>query len=125
MDGEIAPAEVYELLEDGEDVRVVDIRSEAEFETGHVPGSECIPFHALPGRIDELDGASYVVTVCPHGKSSVQAARLIGSYEGVPDDARVESMAGGLDAWDHELESDADVASSDEPTSDAASDAPF
>jgi hypothetical protein len=33
----------------------------------------------------------------------VQAARLVASYEGVPDDARVESMAGGLDKWEREL----------------------
>ncbi|WP_433625516.1 rhodanese-like domain-containing protein [Halomicrococcus sp. NG-SE-24] len=120
MDAEISPAEVYELLDD-EDVRIVDIRPEAQFERGHVPGSECIPFHALADRIDELDGADRIVTVCPEGKSSVQAARLIASYEGVPDDARVESMEGGLRAWERELES------SDAPDEDGetASDAPF
>jgi rhodanese-related sulfurtransferase len=125
MDGETSPATVHELLDADEDVRVVDIRPEAQFETGHVPGSECIPFHALPGRIDELDGATHVVTVCPHGESSVQAARLVASYEGIPDDARVESMAGGLDAWDYELESTVGTASSEDAPSDAASDAPF
>ncbi|RBI61543.1 rhodanese-like domain-containing protein [halophilic archaeon] len=120
MDAEISPAEVYELLDD-EDVRIVDIRPESQFERGHVPGSECIPFHALADRIDELDGADRIVTVCPEGKSSVQAARLIASYEGVPDDARVESMEGGLDAWERELES-SDASGEDGET---ASDAPF
>ncbi len=48
-----------------------------------------------------------VVTVCPHGKASVQAARLIGSYEGTTD-ARVESMAGGLEAWEGNLEAGAE-----------------
>jgi len=106
MDAEISPEEVEKLLDADADVRVVDIRPEAEFERGHIPDSENIPFHALADEIDRLDGAERVVTVCPHGKASVQAARLVASYEGVSDDARVESMAGGLEAWDYGLERD-------------------
>ncbi|WP_158055279.1 rhodanese-like domain-containing protein [Halorussus halophilus] len=105
MDAEISPTEVKELLDADEDVRVVDIRPSRQFDRGHIPDSENIPFHALADRIDSLDGAERVVTVCPHGKSSVQAARLIASYEGVPDDATVESMAGGLDEWEYGFES--------------------
>ncbi len=114
MDAEISTDEVHELVESDTDVRIVDIRPQAQFDGGHIPNSENIPFHALPERISELDGADRIVTVCPLGKSSVQAARLIGSYEGVPEDARVESMAGGLDEWEYELES-AESAESDAP----------
>jgi len=106
MDAEIAPDEVRDLLDADEEVRIVDIRSEAEFERGHIPGSENVPFHALADEIERLDGAQRVVTVCPHGKASVQAARLVASYEGLSEEARVESMAGGLSEWDHELETD-------------------
>ncbi len=105
MDGEISTEDVHGLLESEEDVRIVDIRPEPQFDDGHIPGSENIPFHTLPNRVGELDGADRVVTVCPLGKSSVQAARLIGSYEGVSADASVESMAGGLTKWEYELES--------------------
>jgi rhodanese-related sulfurtransferase len=104
MDAEISPEEVRELLNADEPIRIVDIRPEAAFERGHIPDSENIPFHALPDEIERLDGAERVVTVCPKGKSSVQAARLVASYEGVPDDARVESMAGGLDEWEYGFE---------------------
>ncbi|WP_137289440.1 rhodanese-like domain-containing protein [Natronorubrum halophilum] len=98
MDGEITPDEVNDLLEDGADVCVVDIRDKQSFEYSHIPGSENVPFHELSGRIAELEGEDHIVTVCPHGKASVQAAQLIGSYEGTAD-ARVESMAGGLDKY--------------------------
>ncbi|WP_232700379.1 rhodanese-like domain-containing protein [Halobacterium wangiae] len=108
MDGELSVDELEALLEDG-DVRVVDIRRRAAFERGHIPGSECIPFHELPQSVDRLDGAERVVTVCPHGESSVQAARLVASYEGLADDARVESLAEGLVGWSGDLETaDAD-----------------
>ncbi|THE65363.1 rhodanese-like domain-containing protein [Salinadaptatus halalkaliphilus] len=98
MDGEIAPKEVKELLESDADVRIVDIRDEANFEHSHIPDSENVPFHELTQRIDEFEDADRIVTVCPHGKASVQAAKLIGSYEGSAD-ATVESMAGGLEEY--------------------------
>jgi rhodanese-related sulfurtransferase len=113
MDGEISPEEVEALL-DGEDrPRIVDIRSPGQFARGHIPGSENVPFGELPDRVDELADADRVVTVCPHGKASVQAARLVASYEGTAD-ARVESMAGGLEAWEGEWATDVEDAADDE-----------
>ena len=122
MDGEISVEELQELLDvDGEEsdadddgsdggsdpvpddhLRIVDIRNPGAYERGHIPGSENIPASELTDRIEELDGAERVITVCPVGQSSVQAARLVGSYEGV--DGRVESLHGGLDAWDGPLD---------------------
>jgi rhodanese-related sulfurtransferase len=102
MDAEISAAKLRSLLDAGEPVRVVDIRSPAAFERGHVPGSENVPFPELTGRIEEFDGADRVVTVCPHGQASVQAARLVASYEGF--DGRVESLAPGLTGYAEEYE---------------------
>jgi len=119
MDDEISPAEVERLLGDGDDVTVVDIRAPAAFARGHIPGSVNLPFEEIPARVQELTGAERIVTVCPHGNSSVQAARLIKSYEGTGD-ARVESMAGGLTEWDGDLVRDGD--GSDE---NGGEDAPF
>lgn len=118
MDGEIAPEEVKELLEDDADVRIVDIRDERSFEHSHIPGSVNLPFHELTGRIDELEGEDRIVTVCPHGQASIQAAKLISSYEGTAD-ARVESMEGGLEKYGLQF----GLARADDETDDAAADA--
>lgn len=106
MADEISPAELRELLSSGAPVRIVDIRSRLDFDRGHIPGSESFPMHALPRDVDGLDGAETVVTVCPHGHASKQAASIIESYEGIDDDARVASLEGGIDAWDGELTTD-------------------
>lgn len=110
---EISPERVAELLADGDAPTVVDIREPPAFSRGHIPGSLNVPFRRLPDRVAELADADHIVTVCPHGKASVQAAKLIESYEGV-DDAPVESMAGGLSAWEGAIESDADDGEPDE-----------
>ncbi len=118
MDGEISPSAVKELLEDDADVCVVDIRDQASFERSHIPGSENVPFHELTRRVDELEEYDHIVTVCPHGKASVQAANLIGSYEGTAD-ATVESMAGGLDSYGMQF----GLARADEAATEEATDA--
>ena len=111
MDDEISPDEVHSLLEANEDVCIVDIRDEQQFEQAHIPDSINLPFHSLPAMIDELEGEERIVTVCPIGQSSIQAARLISSYEGTAD-GRVESMSGGLEEWSqsYELTSSEDAA---------------
>ncbi|ADJ16348.1 rhodanese-like domain-containing protein [Halalkalicoccus jeotgali] len=101
---ELTPEEVKEKVEEGE-VRVVDIRSPAEFERGHIPGAINVPMTRLPSEIDQHDWDGEVVVACPIGKSSIQAAKLIGSYEGVENANRIASMEGGYDAWEYDLES--------------------
>jgi rhodanese-related sulfurtransferase len=118
MDGEISAAELADLIETGADVTVVDIRSPAQFDRGHVPGSVNIPFAELPQRVEELNGANRVVTVCPHGKASVQAARLIGSYEGTT--GTVESLAPGIEGWSEQYDLERDG-----PADETEPDAPF
>lgn len=103
MDGELSAEELDAILGD-DGVRVVDIRRRAAFERGHIPGSECIPFNDLPQEVERLDGADHVVTVCPHGNASQQAASLVASYEGIDDDARVDSLACGIEGWPGDLE---------------------
>jgi len=117
MDGEIGNEELQDL-QDAEETHIVDIRSPAAFRRGHIPGSENVPFPSLVDRVEQFDGAERVVTVCPKGKSSVQAARLIASYEGF--DGRVESFEPGLTGYEGEIADGADSAASDE-----GPDAPF
>lgn len=117
---EISPERVAELLALESAPTVVDIRQPPAFRRGHIPGSRNVPFRQLPDRVAELADAERIVTVCPHGKSSVQAAKLINSYEGATE-TTVESMTGGLRAWEGAVESGFD----DSAEADEGPDAPF
>jgi len=103
---EVTPDEVEAKLDD-DDVQIVDIRQPGRFERGHIPGAINIPMTELPRRVDEHEWSDEVVVACPIGQSSVQAAKLIRSFEDVDEDAAVASMAGGYEEWDGPLESDA------------------
>jgi rhodanese-related sulfurtransferase len=101
---ELTPEMVYERVQRG-DIRVIDTRSPAAFESGHIPGAINVPLGDLAARIPEIEwDDTDVVCACPVGQSSKQAAMLISSYEGVEDDILVASMAGGYEEWDFELE---------------------
>jgi rhodanese-related sulfurtransferase len=115
---EIRSEKLHELIENDEELRIVDIRSSAAFDRGAIPGSENIPFQDLPQKIEELADEKQVVAVCPHGKASLQAVRIIESYEGTTGSVR--SLRGGLDAWTREYELEAA-----EKADESEADAPF
>ncbi|MDY7082123.1 MAG: rhodanese-like domain-containing protein [Halobacteria archaeon] len=105
MVDEVTPDEVKDKLNNGDeesDCQIIDIRNPLQFSQGHIPGAENIPMNELPEVIGEHDWGDDIVVVCPVGQSSVQAARLIKSYEGIGD-ADVASMEGGYEEWEYEL----------------------
>lgn len=100
----MSDAMLQEKLTRGDDVQVIDTRSPDAFAAGHVPGARNLPYADLADRIDDIEWAEEVVLVCQEGKSSVQAGRILESYEGVDDDAVVASLDGGYDEWEYDLE---------------------
>jgi rhodanese-related sulfurtransferase len=102
---EMSPAELKERLDDGADVQVVDIRQPDSFEEGHSPGARNLPIDRFAREVEDHAWGEEVVVVCPVGESSLQAARLLESYEGVGEDARVANLSGGYEEWDYALES--------------------
>jgi rhodanese-related sulfurtransferase len=117
MDGEISAAELKETLENDDVPLIVDIRNPAQFERERIAGSVNVPMSRLPQEVETVSDADHVVTVCPHGKASVRAARLITSFEGFDGD--VESLSSGIEGWDGPVEGSRAEAAESETTSDA------
>jgi len=80
---------------DKNEIKVVDIRDEQSFASGHIPGA----FHLTNGNIvqfmQENDFDVPVVVCCYHGISSQQAAQYM-LHQGFEE---VYSMDGGFEAW--------------------------
>jgi rhodanese-related sulfurtransferase len=88
------------------EAQVLDVREDSELaqtEGRVVPGSLHVPMSRLPAEMDDHDWSDEIYIICRHGNSSIQAARLLMSYEGVPADATVASVAGGYLDYDGEL----------------------
>lgn len=56
---------------------VLDVRTQTEFETGHIDGAVNMPLGQLRERYVELDTTRTYITVCSHGLRSVKARQLL------------------------------------------------
>lgn len=48
------------------EVQLIDIRFREEYEAWHLGFGDHIPLNELPQRLDEVDRARTIVTMCPH-----------------------------------------------------------
>ncbi|MDF2380560.1 rhodanese-like domain-containing protein [Nostoc ellipsosporum NOK] len=56
---------------------ILDVRTQAEFERGHIEGAVNLPLGQLRERYVELDSTKTYITVCSHGLRSVKAQTLL------------------------------------------------
>ena len=89
--------QVRELVARDSDVALLDVRSPAEFETVHIPGSVNVPLDQLDGHLTALaDRGRPIVLVCRSGARATQAqARLAGV-----GCVQATVLDGGVLAWE-------------------------
>lgn len=92
---EIEVVELAKLKENGESVRVIDIRQPAELNSGIIPGAEALPMHTIPLRMNELNREEKLVMVCRSGARSAQACMFL-QQQGYD---KVYNLRGGMMAW--------------------------
>ena len=91
---EIRVEELKQRLDAGENLFLLDVRDEYEFEISNI-GGQLIPLAELSKRVNELDVNSKIVTVCkmgPRGAKAVQVLHNAG-FE------HVWNLTGGIHAW--------------------------
>lgn len=90
----VPPSEVG-LLVNNHNARIIDIRPAAKFATGHITGSQNIPFNEIKDRLPELQGIEVpVIIVCDMGIQAGAAVQLIGK----PNFMRLEGGIAGYQA---------------------------
>ncbi len=97
--GEIVDIEATaQLLEQHSQIKLIDVRTPAEFESSHIPGSYNVPLDLLPEHREELSDAlrSPAILICRSGTRARQAAQLL--REARLD--RVHILEGGIAAWE-------------------------
>jgi rhodanese-related sulfurtransferase len=92
---ECDPQELKERLGAGEDIVLLDVRTDAEVSGGQIPKALHIPLDQLPERWEVVKDANEVVCYCAGGMRSLKAAELLRGH-GV---FNATSLEGGLGAW--------------------------
>ncbi|MGV9811589.1 rhodanese-like domain-containing protein [Streptomyces cellulosae] len=80
-----------------DDFTVIDVRTPAEYATGHLPGAVNVPLDQVKRALPEIRQAAErggLLVVCASGARSEKASGAIAA-EGVP----AASLAGGTNAW--------------------------
>lgn len=90
---EVDVARAHEMYYQG--ALFLDVRTQAEWDEGHIAGSMLIPLDELPDRLGELPPDRDIVVVCRSGNRSKEGTAILreAGFE------RVTCMNGGLKAW--------------------------
>jgi len=95
LEFEISPELVHEMIEGGEDLILLDVRDDWEWEHAQLEGAIHIPLDELEARIDELDPRSETIVYCHHGDRSVDGCLRLWEH----GFRKVRSLTGGIEAW--------------------------
>jgi len=72
----------------------IDVRSAAEFATGHIPGAINIPLEEIETRLEDISREVPLILICKGGKRARTAAGFL-----EPCRENLTILEGGMDAW--------------------------
>jgi monothiol glutaredoxin len=94
----LTPAELKRMLDAGETLRLIDVRTEREHAIARIEGGQLLEECAT--ELEALDRETPLVFFCHHGTRSQNAAEqfLRDGYK------RIYNLEGGIDAWSREVD---------------------
>jgi rhodanese-related sulfurtransferase len=94
------PAEVdvetVNEIRNRENVLVLDVREQDEYDEKHIPGVTLLPMSEIQGRLGEIPKDKEVIVTCRSGNRSGQVTQFL-SQNGFDN---VHNMQGGIIAWE-------------------------
>lgn len=73
----ITPDTLYKMIHDHEDVQLIDVRDEAQFNENHIETAINVPFMTLRETMSDLDMNKRTVVYCHSGQTSYNAQRIL------------------------------------------------
>ena len=97
----ISSTEAQQMIENNKDALILDVRTAAEYESGHIPNAVNLSNEDIQaGKVDSLKDKSQLIMVyCRSGNRSRQAAQKLAElgYTNVVD-------FGGIQSWQGDIE---------------------
>ena len=92
---EIDASTLKEMMDKGEDIQLLDVRSQAEFAQGIIEGGEFVPLHTIPLKMNDLSKEKTIVFYCRSGARSAQACMYVAQNAGI----EALNLRGGIISW--------------------------
>ena len=89
-------ADLHELLLEGQEMQVLDVRTPEEFAAGHIAGAVLAPHDQIVGWPEALDPAVPTAVICRAGARALHAAALI---DQLTDGELFVVAEGGVPNW--------------------------
>ena len=99
-DWDITAEDLAARLNEGVDLRLIDVREPHEQEISNLDGSELIPLGQFASRLSELDSAQEIVLYCKSGTRSTRALEILVSA----GFKKVKNLKHGINAWAIEID---------------------
>ncbi len=96
---EISTVKVKQKMDNGDDIVILDVRSDKEFQGGHLKNAVHIPISEIMTRHKELDSTKETIIYCHSGFRSRSAGNVLVS-KGF---TKVRNMAAGISGWKYEV----------------------
>jgi adenylyltransferase/sulfurtransferase len=96
----ITPVELAQQLETGQDIDLVDVREEYEWNIGRIPNARLVPLGRIENELHSFDRDRRTVLYCKTGVRSLHAAEQLAAA-GV---SNVANLSGGIARWREEID---------------------
>lgn len=98
---EITATELKQRLDRGDDVQIIDVREQKEYDIARIPNSKLIPLGQVVSRMAEIDPARDTVVHCKLGGRSAKAIEALrhAGFRG-----KLTNLKGGITAWSNEVD---------------------
>lgn len=93
--GPSVDVETVAAIMDRDDVVLIDVREQAEYDEAHIPDITLIPLGTVPDSLDKIPTDKTVIMTCRTGNRSGQATEFL-RQQGFDN---VHNMEGGIVAW--------------------------
>jgi adenylyltransferase/sulfurtransferase len=97
---EISPSELAEKIARGDDMQLIDVREEWEWQLARIEGARLIPLGTIEDQLSSLDPKREVVLYCKVGARSMHAAEILADAGFV----KVTNVEGGINRWRSEVD---------------------
>jgi adenylyltransferase/sulfurtransferase len=98
---EITATELKQRLDRGDDIQIIDVREQNEYDIARMPGAKLIPLAQVVERRGEIEESRETVVHC---KGGVRSARAIEALQRAGFRGHLVNLKGGITAWSNDVD---------------------